>query len=84
MKNEDLVSRLNFIISEIERIDKENHTEPDEPTDPRIVKLLDEGTAVQTELDLLVRETFRERPATLARWDEIMHMCDDNEQQADS
>lgn len=31
MKNENLFSRMNFILNEIDRIDKENHTEPDSP-----------------------------------------------------
>ena len=75
MKNENLVSRMSFIVSEIERIDKENHTEPPEPTDPRIVQLLEEATEIQNELDPIVRETFRNRPEMLKKWDEIT--CDD-------
>ena len=79
MKNENLVSRMKFIIREIERIDKENHTEPDEPTDPRIVQLLEEGAEVQNELDPIVRDTFRNQPEILKTWDKIMHMCDHDE-----
>jgi hypothetical protein len=86
MKNENLFSRMDFILREIDRIDKENHTEPDEPTDPRIVELLEEGKRIQNELDPLMRETFRNRPEKLAEWDEIMHMCDDDDigQQSDT
>jgi hypothetical protein len=76
MEHENLVSRLKFVIREIERIDKENHTEPDEPTDPRIVQLIEEGTEIQNELDPIVRETFRNQPEVLKDWDKIMHMCD--------
>lgn len=77
MQNENLYSKLDKIIKEIARLDKENPTGPDEETDPRIVQLLDEGTEIQKQLDPLMRETFRNRPATLAEWDSIMHMCDD-------
>jgi hypothetical protein len=80
MKNEDLFARMGFICSEIERIDKENPTKPDEPSDPRIVELLEEGKRIQSEMDPLMRETFRNRPEKLAEWDEIMHMCDDLEE----
>jgi hypothetical protein len=79
MKHENLVNKMKFIIREIERIDKENHTEPDEPTDPRIVQLLEEGQEVQNELDPIVRDTFRNQPEILTTWDKIMHMCDDDE-----
>jgi hypothetical protein len=79
MQNENLLSRLDYIIKEIARLDRENPTGPDEETDPRIVKLLKEGMEIQKELDPLMRETFRNRQATLAEWDSIMHMCDEPE-----
>jgi hypothetical protein len=77
MRNENLFTRLDYIIKEIARLDKENPTGPDEETDPRIVELLKEGTEIQKELDPLMRGTFRNNPAKLAEWDSIMHMCDD-------
>jgi hypothetical protein len=79
MQNENLLSRLDYIIKEIARLDRENPTGPDEETDPRIVALLNEGTEIQKELDPLMRETFRNRQETLAEWDSIMHMCDEPE-----
>jgi len=77
MQHENLFSRMDYIIEEIARLDKENPTGPDEETDPRIVELLNEGMKIQKELDPLMRETFRHRQATLVEWDSIMHMCDD-------
>lgn len=77
MEHENLFSKLGGILDEIARLDKENPTGPDEDTDPRIVRLLDEAEEIRRELDPLMRETFRNRPATLAKWDSIMQMCDD-------
>jgi hypothetical protein len=77
MQHENLFSRMDYIIKEIARLDKENPTGPDEETDPRIVQLLKEGMEIQKELDPLMRGTFRNNPAKLAEWDSIMHMCDD-------
>jgi hypothetical protein len=77
MRHENLFARMNYVIKEIERIDKENPTGPDEETNPRIVELLKEGMEIQKELDPLMRGTFSHDPATLAKWDSIMHMCDD-------
>jgi hypothetical protein len=79
MQNENLFSKLDVILKEIERLDKENPTGPDEETDPRIVHLINEGEKIQKELDPLMRGTFRNRRETLAEWDSIMHMCDDLE-----
>ena len=72
MRHENLFSRLDYIIKEIARLDKENPTGPDEETDPRIVELLNEGTEIQKELDPLMRGTFRNNPDKLAEWDSIM------------
>ncbi|HEY0377750.1 MAG TPA: hypothetical protein VGC87_12565 [Pyrinomonadaceae bacterium] len=80
MRHENLFARMSYLLKEIDRINKENPTGPDEETDPRIVELLKEGMEVQQELDPLVRETFRNNPARLAEWDDIMHMCDDLDQ----
>jgi len=52
-----------------------NH-DPNEPTDPEIVKLLEEGMDAIRQLDPIVRETFRDQPEKLAEWDSIMHMND--------
>ncbi len=77
MQHENLFSKLDYILKQIEKLDKENPTGPDEEGDPRIDKLLDDAEEIQKELDPLMRETFRNRPAELAEWDGIMHMCDD-------
>ena len=77
MQHENLFSKLGRILDEIAKLDKENPTGPDEETDPRIVRLLDEAEEIRKELDPLMRETFRNRPAMLAEWDGIMRMRDD-------
>lgn len=43
----------------------------------RISELIAQGEQTVRELDPIVRETFKDDPAALAEWDEIMHMCDD-------
>lgn len=80
MRHENLFTRLDYIIKEITRLDKENPTGPDEETDPRIVELLDEGMKIQKELDPLMRGTFRNNPAKLAEWDSIMQTYDELKQ----
>jgi hypothetical protein len=77
MKHENLFSRMRYVCEEIARLDKEFPSGNDEPTHPRIKELLREGEEIQKELDPLMRGTFRDNPAKLAEWDEIMHMCDD-------
>ena len=77
MEHENLFAKLDRILKEIARLDEENPTGPDDEADPRIEKLLVEAEEIQNELDPLMRGTFRGRPATLAEWDRIMHMCDD-------
>jgi regulator of replication initiation timing len=69
-----LHKRLNVIIVKVKRIDDDD---PKEESDPRIRKLLDEGRLICARLDPIMRERFRDDPAALAEWDEIMHMCDD-------
>jgi hypothetical protein len=76
MDAHNMFKRIGFIVSEVERLDKENPTDPDEETDPRIVKLLDEAERIMRLLDPIVRETFRDRPAELAEWDDIVRSCD--------
>ncbi|MDT7543152.1 MAG: hypothetical protein QOE33_3056 [Acidobacteriota bacterium] len=84
MQNENLFSKLDKIIKEIQRLDRENPTGEDEETDPRIVKLLDEGDEIVKELNPMMRETFRGRRSTLAQWDSIMRTCDDLEDEKPS
>ena len=52
------------------------NNDPNEPTDPEIVRLIEEGMSVVGQLDPIVRETFRDQPDKLAEWDSIMHMND--------
>jgi hypothetical protein len=82
MKNENLVRRIGEIAREIERLDKENPTGPDEATDPRILELFIEGDEIQKELDVMVRGILRDYPEKLVVWDSIMHMCDEPDEKS--
>jgi hypothetical protein len=77
MNAHDMFKRIGEIVDEVKRLDKENPTGPDEETDPRIVSLLDEARRLRLRLDPIVRETYRDDPASLAEWVEIMQMCDE-------
>lgn len=72
---------LNHIIKEIQRLDQENPTGPDEPTDPRIVKLLDLGNQLIKEMDPVIREQHRDNPKLLAEWDSLMQPFYDAEKE---
>lgn len=69
-----LYKRLGIIIDKVKRIDDED---PTRSGDPRIARLLDEADFITQRLDPIMRERYRHNPAALAEWDEIMHMCDD-------
>ena len=84
MQKDNLLKEMNRVIAEIQRIDQENPTGPNEKGDPRIDALIAEGLRIQNELDPIMRELFRDNPAALAEWDEIMHMCDDLPKKDDS
>jgi hypothetical protein len=71
-------------VAEVQRLDKENPTGPDEETDPRIVALLAEMDEHIKELDPLVRKAYRHRPERLREWEEIMHMCDETHNRGES
>jgi len=81
MEAHELFARIGEIVEEIARLDRENPTGPDEPTDPRIVALLAEAFEIKQQLDPMVRATMRNNPAALAEWDEIMRECDATEAQ---
>jgi hypothetical protein len=73
---------MSVILDEVKRIDEENPTGPDDEGDPRIGALLDEGNEIIQQLDPLMRSRHRHNPAKLAEWDEIVHMCDDLDEDA--
>ncbi len=77
MRRKKLSSRTDRIIKEVKSLDN-NPTITDEEKDRRIAALLDKAEdLVRRELDPAVREHLRDNPEKLAEWDEIMHMCDD-------
>jgi len=48
-----------------------------EPTDPKVRAAIEKGMNAVRQLDPIVREAVRDDPAALAEWDDIMHSCDD-------
>ena len=84
MQKDKLHREMNRVIAEIQRIDQENPTGPNDKDDPRIDALLTEAEGIQNELDSIMRELYQDNPARLAEWDEIMHMCDDLPKEDDS
>lgn len=74
-----LHKRLKVIIDKIKRIDEDD---PKEESDPRIIRLLKEGRLICARLDPITRERYRDDPAALAEWDEIIHSCDDLDEDA--
>lgn len=72
MEHENLFEKLNNVMKEMERIESENPTAPDEPADPRMAPLVREGQQICRELDPLVREVFGNRRDTLAWWEDTM------------
>ena len=77
MDERDLFKRMDVINEETKRLGEENPTSSDEELDPRIRELFDQGIEVMKQLDPIIREKFRDDPAALAEWDDIMHSCDD-------
>jgi superfamily I DNA and RNA helicase len=73
-----LTARLSQIIKEVARLDQENPTGPDEESDPRIEKLLDEALRIQKALDIIVREVYRNSPEKLAEWERIIQIDDED------
>jgi len=74
MDEATLHKRLSIVLDKVKRIDEED---PDREDDPRIDRLLAEADFITEQLDPIMRERFRDDPAKLAEWDDIMHMCDD-------
>ncbi|MDT7807490.1 MAG: hypothetical protein QOJ70_1303 [Acidobacteriota bacterium] len=74
-----LRKRLGVILDKVKRIDEDD---PNDESDPRITKLLDEAGLITKQLDPIYRERVRNNPTALAEWEEIMHMCDDLDEDA--
>jgi chaperonin cofactor prefoldin len=77
MKKQNLLREMDKVLKEMQRVDEENPTGPDDEGDPRIDAILAKGNRIQNELDPIMRELYVGNPAALAEWDEIMHLCDD-------
>jgi hypothetical protein len=69
-----LRTRLRIILDKVKRIDEDD---PNEESDPRIVRLLEEADVITKCLDPIIRERVRHDPAALAEWEDIIHSCDD-------
>jgi hypothetical protein len=75
MRNVNLFWEMEKIGKEIEGVLEDNWEYPDPTMDPRLIKLLERGVAVNKELDLLMRQTFHDRPEELAKWRKKMEIC---------
>jgi hypothetical protein len=64
--------RLNVIIEEIERLDKE-YPAPDGESNSVLEPLFEEGNAIIRQLDPVVRERYRDEPEKLAEWLSIIN-----------
>ena len=80
MKKDELFKNIGTNGGKSQKPDGEDPDGPEEERDPRIAQLIEEGMRAIEQLDPIVREKFRDDPAALAEWDEIMHMCDDLEE----
>lgn len=79
MQDDNPYVKMDNIFKALARLGKKIPAEEDEASDPEIAKLIEEGMTIVKQLDPIVRETFRDRPAELAEWDSIMHMCDEDD-----
>ena len=81
MKDDDLFGEPNGVSKRIERLGIAKSTDAERERDAEIKRLLEKGMRITRELDPIVRETCRDNKEALAEWDEIMHMCDDLEEE---
>ncbi len=75
MKDEEPISKMDFIADEIEYL----QDDPNAPSDPKLAALLDKGMAIVNQLDPIIREKYRDDPETLAEWEEAIRIRDDSE-----
>jgi hypothetical protein len=76
MGHEPLSRKLDKIVAKAPRSVKEPPPDPEAERERRRAELIEQGMQTVQELDPIVRERYRDDPASLAEWDEIMHMCD--------
>jgi hypothetical protein len=75
MKDETPVSKMDFIADKIQHI----HDDDEQPSDPRIAAAVKRGMEIRDQLDVLVREKYRDDPETLAEWEEASRIWDDSD-----
>ena len=71
MKHENIISELERIVAEADRIAATKADEVEMEEDPRLVGLMERAAQIIEELDPLVRETLRIYPDKLAAWNKI-------------
>ncbi|MDT5121676.1 MAG: hypothetical protein QOC96_1158 [Acidobacteriota bacterium] len=79
MPNDNLSGKIDRALKEMERTDRQrskHQPAPEQESDPVVAALIAKGLKAMEELDPIVRETYRDDPATLAEWDDIMRMRD--------
>jgi len=82
MKHENIISELERIVAEADRIAATKADEVEMEEDPRLVALMERAMQIIEELDPLVRETLRIYPDKLADWNRICeaHPVDEEEE----
>ena len=76
MEHENLVSKLDRIMREIDSLHKENPDGSDKEKNARLDYLLEEGVKIGEELDPMIRLGFRNNPRKLAQWKNARQSAD--------
>jgi hypothetical protein len=79
MKHENIIRKLARLTAEAEALAKTNASEMEVDEDPHILALTLEIERIIEELDPMVLETFRNNPAKVAEWKEIMSFDNDED-----
>lgn|SRR5947209_5447342 len=87
MPNDNISNKIDRVLKEMKRRSKQPQNPqapPEQASDPVVAALLAKGLKLVAELDPIVREKYRDDPATLAEWDDIMNMLDDPPEEDDA
>ena len=74
MKDEPPINKMDFI-AEIEHI----HDDEEQSSSPEVAALIDKGMELVNQLDVIMREKYRDDPETLAEWEEAVRVRDESE-----
>ena len=74
MEHENIIRKLERLVSEAEALAKEKNSPVEIDEDPRICALMLQAEPLIEELDQIALEMFRSNPEKLAWWKKIMEM----------